>query len=80
MELLRQKVLKEGIVLGQGVLKVDSFLNHQMDPFLMREVGREFIHAVRWRRNYEGADYRILGNRSGDYDSIRAGGSIDFCP
>lgn len=38
MELLRQKVLKEGIVLGQGVLKVDSFLNHQMDPFLMREV------------------------------------------
>jgi xanthine phosphoribosyltransferase len=42
MELLRQKVLKEGIVLGQGVLKVDSFLNHQMDPFLMREVGREF--------------------------------------
>lgn len=42
MELLRQKVIKEGIVLGQGVLKVDSFLNHQMDPFLMREVGREF--------------------------------------
>ncbi|KWX72847.1 xanthine phosphoribosyltransferase [Paenibacillus jilunlii] len=42
MELLRQKVIREGIVLGQGVLKVDSFLNHQMDPFLMREVGREF--------------------------------------
>lgn len=42
MKLLRQKVLDEGIVLGQGVLKVDSFLNHQMDPFLMREVGREF--------------------------------------
>ncbi|KWX86920.1 xanthine phosphoribosyltransferase [Paenibacillus riograndensis] len=42
MELLRHKVISEGIVLGQGVLKVDSFLNHQMDPFLMREVGREF--------------------------------------
>ncbi|AIQ27279.1 MULTISPECIES: xanthine phosphoribosyltransferase [Paenibacillus] len=42
MELLRQKVINEGIVLGPGVLKVDSFLNHQMDPFLMREVGREF--------------------------------------
>ncbi|MNO29881.1 Xanthine phosphoribosyltransferase [compost metagenome] len=42
MRLLRQKVISEGIVLGQGVLKVDSFLNHQMDPFLMREVGREF--------------------------------------
>jgi xanthine phosphoribosyltransferase len=33
MELLRQKVINEGIVLGPGVLKVDSFLNHQMDPF-----------------------------------------------
>ncbi|ASA25467.1 xanthine phosphoribosyltransferase [Paenibacillus donghaensis] len=42
MKLLRQKVINEGIVLGSGVLKVDSFLNHQMDPFLMREVGREF--------------------------------------
>ncbi|MFC3750155.1 xanthine phosphoribosyltransferase [Paenibacillus sp. GCM10012306] len=42
MELLRRKVIDEGIVLGQGVLKVDSFLNHQMDPVLMREIGREF--------------------------------------
>ncbi|KGE19555.1 xanthine phosphoribosyltransferase [Paenibacillus wynnii] len=42
MLLLKQKVINEGIVLGQGVLKVDSFLNHQMDPVLMREVGREF--------------------------------------
>lgn len=42
MKLLKQKVIDEGIVLGKGVLKVDSFLNHQMDPFLMREVGREF--------------------------------------
>lgn len=42
MELLKHKVLNEGIVLGSGVLKVDSFLNHQMDPVLMREIGREF--------------------------------------
>ncbi|WP_025702473.1 xanthine phosphoribosyltransferase, partial [Paenibacillus forsythiae] len=42
MELLKQKVISEGIVLAKGVLKVDSFLNHQMDPFLMREIGREF--------------------------------------
>ncbi|MBT2289622.1 xanthine phosphoribosyltransferase [Paenibacillus albidus] len=42
MKLLKQKVMNEGIVLGSGVLKVDSFLNHQMDPVLMREVGREF--------------------------------------
>ncbi|KAA8997228.1 xanthine phosphoribosyltransferase [Paenibacillus spiritus] len=42
MRLLRDKVIQEGIVLPSGVLKVDSFLNHQMDPVLMREVGREF--------------------------------------
>ncbi|MFP4977043.1 xanthine phosphoribosyltransferase [Paenibacillus sp. CN-4] len=39
---LKQKVISEGTVLSPGVLKVDSFLNHQMDPALMREVGGEF--------------------------------------
>ena len=42
MKLLKDKVMAEGIVLGDNVLKVDSFLNHQMDPVLMREVGSEF--------------------------------------
>ncbi|WP_046213668.1 xanthine phosphoribosyltransferase [Paenibacillus wulumuqiensis] len=42
MELLRSKVIKEGIVLEGNVLKVDSFINHQMDPVLMKEIGREF--------------------------------------
>ncbi|WP_454192918.1 xanthine phosphoribosyltransferase [Paenibacillus sp. Marseille-Q7038] len=42
MKLLKEKVLNEGIVLSDQVLKVDSFLNHQMDPILMKEVGREF--------------------------------------
>ncbi|WP_223067086.1 xanthine phosphoribosyltransferase [Paenibacillus caui] len=42
MKLLVDKVMQEGIVLSDHVLKVDSFLNHQMDPVLMREVGKEF--------------------------------------
>jgi len=42
MQLLRNKVITEGIVLSNKVLKVDSFLNHQMDPVLMKEVGKEF--------------------------------------
>ncbi|WP_322907578.1 xanthine phosphoribosyltransferase [Paenibacillus campi] len=42
MELLRNKVISEGIVLPGNVLKVDSFLNHQMDPVLMQAIGREF--------------------------------------
>lgn len=43
MKLLKDKVIAEGIVLGDQVLKVDSFLNHQMDPNLMKEMGKEFV-------------------------------------
>lgn len=42
MELLKQKILKEGRALNEHVLLVDSFLNHQVDVELMHEVGREF--------------------------------------
>jgi xanthine phosphoribosyltransferase len=42
MELLKEKIRREGYVLGDSVLKVDSFLNHQIDPVLMMEIGEEF--------------------------------------
>ncbi|MFS0821440.1 xanthine phosphoribosyltransferase [Bacillus sp. 1P02SD] len=42
MKLLQQKILNEGTVLSDHVLKVDAFLNHQIDPQLMVEVGKEF--------------------------------------
>jgi len=42
MKLLIDKIEKEGTVLANDVLKVDAFLNHQMDPFLMKEIGEEF--------------------------------------
>lgn len=42
MELLKQRILKDGQWLGNGVLKVDSFLNHQMDVALFSEFGKEF--------------------------------------
>jgi xanthine phosphoribosyltransferase len=42
MELLIEKIKNEGIVLSSSVLKVDSFLNHQIDPQLMAEIGKEF--------------------------------------
>ncbi|MGD2144589.1 MAG: xanthine phosphoribosyltransferase [Anaerolineae bacterium] len=41
MQELRQRILTEGRNLGGGILKVDSFINHQIDPALMVEVGRE---------------------------------------
>ena len=42
MELLKQRIRKDGIVKGNDVLKVDSFLNHQMDVALFEEIGKEF--------------------------------------
>lgn len=42
MRLLENKIKKDGKVLSQNVLKVDSFLNHQIDPYLMQEIGKEF--------------------------------------
>lgn len=42
MELLIEKIKNEGSVLSSSVLKVDSFLNHQIDPQLMLEIGKEF--------------------------------------
>ena len=42
MEKLQQKILRDGKVLSQSVLKVDTFLNHQIDPVLMKEIGEEF--------------------------------------
>ena len=42
MNFLEERILKDGVVKPGNVLKVDSFLNHQMDIDLMQEIGREF--------------------------------------
>jgi xanthine phosphoribosyltransferase len=42
MNPVRDRILQDGKHLGNGVLKVDSFMNHQVDPHLMRFVGEEF--------------------------------------
>ena len=42
MNFLEERIVKDGIVKPGNVLKVDSFLNHQMDVGLMDEMGREF--------------------------------------
>jgi xanthine phosphoribosyltransferase len=39
---LQERILKEGRNLGGGILKVDSFVNHQVDPLLMDACGKEF--------------------------------------
>ena len=42
MNFLEERIVKDGIIKPGNVLKVDSFLNHQMDISLMEEIGREF--------------------------------------
>jgi xanthine phosphoribosyltransferase len=42
MKELQDRILREGKNLGNGILKVDGFINHQVDPVLMDACGREF--------------------------------------
>lgn len=42
MEVLKNRILTEGIVIDSEILKVDSFLNHQIDIKLFNEIGQEF--------------------------------------
>jgi len=48
MQELKDRILAEGKNLGNGILKVDGFINHQVDPTLMDTCGQEF--ARRFRR------------------------------
>lgn len=42
MKLLEDKIKSDGIAVNDNILKVDSFINHQVDPELMIEIGKEF--------------------------------------
>lgn len=42
MKILKEKILEEGKILEGNILKVDMFLNHQMDVKLFNEMGKEF--------------------------------------
>ncbi len=50
MEILKERIRKEGKVKEGNVLKVDSFLNHQMDVRLFHEIGKEF------KKRFEGEE------------------------
>ncbi|NNU82915.1 xanthine phosphoribosyltransferase [Geobacillus sp. BMUD] len=50
MRALLEKIAAEGEVVANGVLKVDRFLNHQVDPRLMKRIGEEFADQFRGER------------------------------
>ena len=43
MKLLKDRILKEGHCLSGNILKVDSFINHQIDPEFTMDMGKEFV-------------------------------------
>lgn len=43
MEVLKKRILEDGRCFPGGILKVDSFINHQMDPVLMKSIAVEFV-------------------------------------
>ena len=57
MKKLEERILRDGQVLGENILKVDSFLTHQIDFSLMKEIGQVFAEAVKGCRNYQGSDH-----------------------
>ena len=50
MELLKRRISEQGKAIGSDVVKVDMFLNHQIDVDLLCEIGKEF------RRIFESSD------------------------
>ncbi|KAB8139371.1 xanthine phosphoribosyltransferase [Gracilibacillus oryzae] len=69
MEKLQNKILQEGIALSDSVLKVDRFLNHQIDPQLMQEIGKEFAN----RFEQEGITKIVTLESSGIAPAVMAG-------
>lgn len=47
MRELQERIMREGKNLGNGILKVDGFINHQVDPILMDACGRELAHRFK---------------------------------
>lgn len=47
MNFLEERIMRDGIIREGNVLKVDSFLNHQMDIALIDEIGREFYRRFK---------------------------------
>lgn len=47
MDLLKERILAEGVAESESILKVDSFINHQVDPQLMRQIGEEFAKVFK---------------------------------
>ena len=69
MELLKERIRREGVNMGHGILKVDSFINHQVDPALMLAVGG----ALAARFAHLGANKIVTAEISGIAPALMTG-------
>ena len=76
MEALRKKIVAEGENLGRGILKIDSFLNHQVDATLMESVGEEIASAFRSAR----PDRILTAEVSGIVPAVMTAKAMDNLP
>ena len=63
MKLLEDRILKDGHIGADNVLKVDSFLNHQIDVNFVCELGKEFYRLFKDENITKNSDNRSVGNR-----------------
>ncbi len=50
MKILKDRIIKDGII-EKDILKVDNFLNHQIDVELLNEIGKEFKDRFKEQKN-----------------------------
>ena len=62
MDLLKDRILKDGKALSSEILKVDSFINHQVDPELMKEIGIEFAKYFKDKKDELEQRYNFTEN------------------
>ena len=59
MKALKERILRDGKCFEGGILKVDNFINHQMDPILMKSMAVEFVSLWFLPRRRNQAPWRI---------------------
>lgn len=76
MKLLKERILKDGTIIDNRIIKVDSFINHQVDVKLFNEIGKEF------RKRFEGEkiDKILTIETSGIAIASIASQYFDFVP
>ncbi len=74
MQLLQERIRKDGRYLGNGILKVDGFINHMVDPVLMDECGKEFGRLF----GHLGAKLILTAEISGIAPALMAGRSLNL--